>query len=122
METKQCGKCRVRFPVAAFSRQHKSKDGYQHYCRECCKALKAHYRYGITAEDLERLLGLQNHKCAVCQQQLSEKARPVIDHSHATLEVRGVLCNACNVLLGQAKDDINILQGAIRYLERRSKR
>jgi hypothetical protein len=32
-------------------------------------------------------------------------------------ERRGVLCNPCNNVLGDAKDNINILKAAITYLE-----
>lgn len=42
---------------------------------------------------------------------------PVIDHCHATGNVRGLLCMACNSMLGYAKDNIQTLSSAIQYLK-----
>lgn len=41
-----------------------------------------------------------------------------IDHNHTTREIRGLLCNDCNLILGYAKDSIEILENAIKYIER----
>lgn len=40
-----------------------------------------------------------------------------VDHDHATGEIRGVLCGACNWALGNAVDNIEVLQGLIEYLK-----
>jgi hypothetical protein len=39
-----------------------------------------------------------------------------IDHDHETGEVRGLLCRACNTLLGCVQDDAKLLGRAINYL------
>ncbi len=41
-----------------------------------------------------------------------------MDHCHTSGKVRESLCNQCNVLLGTASDDPDILREAIAYLER----
>ena len=41
------------------------------------------------------------------------------DHCHRTGRVRGILCRECNLLLGHARDDTNVLKAAIDYLDRR---
>lgn len=41
-----------------------------------------------------------------------------IDHCHVTGTFRGVLCSCCNNGLGLFKDRIDVLQSAIRYLQR----
>jgi len=43
--------------------------------------------------------------------------RLCIDHDHNTGIVRGLLCDKCNHLLGNATDSIKILLGAIKYLQ-----
>lgn len=57
----------------------------------------------------------QNNKCAICG--IDIKDNGVVDHSHITNKVRGILCNKCNVLLGMARDNVDILKKAIDYLQ-----
>ena len=40
------------------------------------------------------------------------------DHDHNTEEFRGWLCMSCNLILGHAKDDIEILKKTISYLKK----
>jgi len=40
------------------------------------------------------------------------------DHKHASGENRELLCQRCNRLLGQAKDDPRILEAAAAYVRR----
>lgn len=39
-----------------------------------------------------------------------------LDHNHVTGEFRGWLCKPCNLALGYAKDNIDVLQGLTHYL------
>ena len=41
----------------------------------------------------------------------------VVDHNHSTGKFRGIICNPCNIKLGQFQDDINNFKNAIKYLE-----
>ena len=43
-----------------------------------------------------------------------------IDHCHIKNKVRGLLCDACNNLLGRCKDNIDTLRKAINYLNERN--
>jgi hypothetical protein len=51
--------------------------------------------------------------CPIC----GKVAALVKDHCHDCGRDRGLICNNCNCLLGQAKDDVNVLHGAIKYLQ-----
>jgi hypothetical protein len=74
-------------------------------------------RYGITIDQYDALLKLQNNCCKICSTHESEfNKRLAVDHCHTTGKVRGLLCMACNILLGKAKDNINTLNNAIDYL------
>lgn len=89
----------------------------QLYCKTCAPTNKftgfirkynmSHPQYLKMIEDCSGL-------CEIC---LKEKATD-IDHDHKTGKVRGMLCGDCNKGLGFMKDNINILNGSVEYLER----
>lgn len=77
--------------------------------------------YGISLEDFENILELQNHSCAICSfsfDYTSQSKGPHVDHDHESGKVRMILCRFCNNLLGYADDNIVILENAIKYLEK----
>jgi len=49
---------------------------------------------------------------------LAGKHGLVVDHNHATGKVRALLCHNCNLTLGRAKDNPNILLSCIDYLNK----
>ena len=72
--------------------------------------------YGITKEQFLILRKQQKNKCCICRALL---IKPCVDHCHYTNKIRGLLCPKCNSLLGFAKDNVKILQNAIKYLKRK---
>ena len=78
------------------------------------------WKYGITREDYETQLLRQDGVCAICHTRDEGLwwGCFIVDHSHETGEVRGLLCSPCNALLGAARDRIDVLREAIAYLER----
>jgi hypothetical protein len=81
--------------------------------------------YNVDAATMESKLKSQGNKCDVCGDNLTV---PFVDHNHACCPggkscgkcVRGLLCRSCNMLLGFAKDDIDILTLAVKYLRKYS--
>lgn len=81
-------------------------------------------QFGLTeAEYAERLVA-QDGLCAICHrpETATTKSGAVrmlsIDHDHRTGRLRGLLCRACNLLIGYAADDAGTLRSAIAYLAR----
>lgn len=73
----------------------------------------------IRDEAHDRLYVEQDGLCAICKSELIEfGSKTCVDHVQGTDIVRGLLCNQCNVGLGMFKDSVEVLQGAITYLER----
>ena len=70
--------------------------------------------YNISEEEIVSLKIKQDNKCAICKSDLITEF--LVDHCHDTLKVRGLLCRSCNLALGMFKDDVNILNNAIQYL------
>lgn len=76
-------------------------------------------KYGITIEDYNKLLTSQNNCCATCQSPNPGGRSAVyfhVDHCHVTGKIRGLLCQACNNVLGLVKDNINTLKAMIKYV------
>lgn len=143
METKQCPRCKETLPISSFQKNKVSKDGLQYHCKDCRKEIdskpekrkkdreryhqnKDIYRnsryknaYGISLEEYNKRLKIQKGVCAVCNTVCSTGRALAVDHNHTTGEVRGLLCSTCNRGLGYFKDDINLLQNAIGYLEKK---
>lgn len=83
------------------------------------KHVKRIKRYGLTPQNYDDFLKKQEGKCAICRLVPEEsymKRTFHIDHCHSTGVVRGLLCQTCNLMLGFAKDNTNILREAIKYL------
>jgi hypothetical protein len=77
------------------------------------------WNYGITSDDYQVIFESQGGCCSIClTHQSSFKRRLSVDHDHVSGKVRGLLCIKCNTVLGQSRDDINILKAAISYLEK----
>ena len=74
--------------------------------------------YGMTLEQLNEMIDKQNNKCYVCGLPGEENVRGVlcIDHCHSSLKVRKLLCNYCNITLGQLKDDMSYIRKLVAYL------
>lgn len=78
--------------------------------------------YGMTIDDYNDLLQKQGYRCAICGCKVDDQetlnSRPLcVDHNHVAGNVRGLLCNSCNFVLGHVKDNISILENAVKYLK-----
>jgi hypothetical protein len=74
-------------------------------------------RYGITQEQFNQMLLNQNSKCKICSNDFKSSKDTHIDHCHNTNKVRGLLCNNCNMALGQFNDNTDNMDNAIIYLQ-----
>lgn len=75
--------------------------------------------YGLTCEQVEEMKRLQDYSCYVCGKHESEAGSKglVVDHNHATGEVRKLLCGRCNTALGLLNEDIGIFTSLINYVK-----
>jgi len=134
--TKICTKCDLRLPLHKFGKRSPNKDGYDSCCIECDRVWRKEYQkkyyrenkkanlsramkknYGITMEDKEKILEIQEYACAICSVKLELIERSsCVDHNHDTGAVRGVICHNCNSMLGGARDNPDVLFSGAKYL------
>lgn len=75
-------------------------------------------RYGLSLEEYEAMYSAQNKCCAICSKELPLGGTKglYVDHSHTTGVVRGLLCSGCNSAIGKLKEDRDIFERAMKYL------
>ena len=73
--------------------------------------------FRLTSEQYSSLLVKQNNSCVTCNVSFEDKT-PHVDHNHKTGKVRGILCQNCNLVIGHAYENIDILRQIIAYLSR----
>ena len=99
-----------------------NKKEYNLKNKDRAKAQFLKRKYNITPEQLQAMYEEQNYTCKTCPTHNDDTPRGLcVDHCHKTYEVRGLLCNDCNLMLGFAKDDIKRLEKAIEYLKTKGK-
>lgn len=130
----QCATCRKAAYVATChpDRKHFAKG----MCERCyaneyqrgdrIRGYQLKFYFGLTSERYEAMLHAQGGRCAICEcQDPGGRGSWHVDHNHACCPgkrscgrcVRALLCRACNHLLGNSKEDVAILEAAIRYIK-----
>ena len=119
-QSKVCNVCLTDKDLAEFPKDGRKtcKDCRNSYIRtyrrntpELQKLQKIKQLYGLEASEYQLLVESNPH-CPIC----GSEEPLVVDHDHSTQEVRGLICNHCNLVLGHARDNIEILKNAIAYL------
>jgi len=137
VELKLCSKCSQELPLDKFNKDKSRFSGLSYLCRACTsnkhieyfksrKAREKHeaarYKrdYGLSQEDITRMMESQNNSCKICNClitfEIKNPNRAQVDHCHKTGKVRGILCRKCNLSLGTVKDSIPRLMKMIEYL------
>jgi len=134
--TKVCTTCKVEKNINEFYLRggNYSPNSRKSKCKECDKKRVAetywkdpsvyqnnHLKrnYGITLNEYNQMLVEQGHRCKTCgtTEPGGKHGKFMVDHSHNTGEIRGLLCKSCNIALGEVGDNINTLQKMIEYLQ-----
>jgi hypothetical protein len=74
--------------------------------------------YGLTLEEFDLLMEVQNGLCGICKTiLLPTKSGTHVDHDHGNGRIRGLLCGNCNKGLGHFRDSPAFLLAAVSYLK-----
>jgi hypothetical protein len=138
----KCTDCNKNKELSEFHKNKSQPNGHANICRECWHKMAklrdpntrhlAYLRnrprqknselistYGITLERFNQMRASQDFLCGICGKHETDSNKGLhIDHCHETKRVRGLLCNSCNLAIGQLKHNVTILRKAIEYLER----
>tara|TARA_R100001129_G_C5204711_1_gene214891 strand:+ start:264 stop:710 length:447 start_codon:yes stop_codon:yes gene_type:complete len=121
-EGKTCSKCNTYKPLEMFPWKSGEKAFRTAICRSCENYLRKFRRnlrntYGDPPKD---------YSCPICKGTVDTLNENIggkhagfwaVDHCHETEKFRGWLCHMCNITLGGFKDDIKLMERAIRYLK-----
>lgn len=75
--------------------------------------------YDISIEDYEWMVDQQDGLCAIClKEPVGEYNLSIlhVDHDHQIGFNRSLLCQRCNLAIGQFDEDIEVMQRAINYI------
>lgn len=125
----QCKNCRKA--VAAIWRE-KNRDKCRAYARDWMRRNPIHShkhklanRYGITLQEYDSMLEAQNGVCAICgkdetrtDHRTGKPQKLSVDHNHSSGKNRGLLCDACNKVIGQFAEDSRRFRKAAEYLDK----
>lgn len=127
-ECKECSQKREREKFSAgsealqkkYEKQRHSWNDPENWSKRQLAVRKCHLKrtYGMSLEDFQDRLEDQKQCCAICGDHITTVTHKqlVVDHCHTTGKIRGLLCDLCNTALGKFKDNKEILQRAIKYL------
>ena len=115
--------------LSDFGSDIKALDGLSPTCRLCRNEMGFTKKYKLSLDDFAYMLTMQEG-CAICHTYEPGKNNWQVDHDHACCPVgpsggvtcgkcvRGILCSACNRMLGAARDNAQTLRNAADYLEK----
>lgn len=122
---KSCGKCKQDYTNRNCSIKGKGHPRFSHGLGHEHIKYSILKRYNLKPNEYTNLLKSQKGVCAICKKSeisitpfKNKTKRLSVDHNHKTGKIRGLLCNNCNLALGNFKDSIRNLKNAIKYLRK----
>ena len=124
MEIRICTYCRKEKPLeTGFYRDKNRSKGRSYCCIDCYKIKRKEYektekyKIAVRKSNIKKNYGIDYRiipdKCQIC----NSNKRICVDHDHKTGRIRGFICTCCNNVLGNARDNPDILRRLIIYLE-----
>lgn len=143
METRTCRRCGETKSIDSYYKEAK-RPSMMTICKTCHNARTRSYyaqltdedkqerwtrrrakTYGMTTDEMASMYQEQDGRCYLCQRECGSISRKrgtwdkglTVDHDHVTGVVRRALCSNCNMALGFARDDPDLLRRMADYIE-----
>lgn len=132
---KTCSRCFKTKSRDEFYEHKSTRDGLRSQCVSCQFEANVEYkrrnpnkvarwartsalrkRFGLGFDEFQAMCAAQDYRCLICME------RPewlCVDHDHKTGRIRGLLCQRCNVGLGNFKEDKTVLASLVKYIDER---
>jgi len=120
-DSAKCSICKDVKLAEFFYLSNTNVTGLHGWCKACSDKRtteNGRKRMGLSPTAYADLLVSQGNCCAICGTEKSGKKDFHLDHDHSTGKVRGILCRACNLMIGHANDSVLTLRNAALYLEK----
>jgi hypothetical protein len=75
-------------------------------------------KYGLTQDAFDQILAEQGGRCRICGTDDPGGKGWCIDHCHQSEQVRALMCSGCNMALGYAREDPEILRALADFAEK----
>lgn len=127
-DKKVCNICNRLLPVNEFAKNQNGKNNRtvrRPSCNDCRKKIDGEDMSLKDKREWNKLKpNLEIWECPICKKRTIPglTSKVVLDHDHITGKPRAWICDSCNTGLGRFKDDISIIENAIRYLKEKSKK
>jgi hypothetical protein len=131
--SKRCNKCHVYKPLSDYHKRPERPIGVRSMCKICLNA-KRQIKYeiyksnGMLNEYIWRRTGINityseyllkyemaGGCCEICHKHFDKLC---VDHNHQTEQVRGLLCVPCNLAIEHLKESPEIMNNAIKYIQK----
>lgn len=121
---KVCNRCNRLLPVNDFQKNQNGKNNRtvrRPSCDDCRDIIdgkqipnKIKQKWNLTKPNMVIW------QCPICKKRTIPglTSKVVLDHNHSTGNPNAWICDSCNTGLGRFKDDINVINEAIKYLKK----
>lgn len=114
-----CKSCSRRQLDTLQGDRNKWKRDHPEQYRQLRRVYRLKSQYGMTPDEWLEMFEGQGFACAACHSATpGGRGHWAVDHHHASGKVRGILCNSCNLALGQLQDDEGRILALLGYLQR----
>ena len=119
---KICNICHKLLDTTHFAKNQNGKNNRsvrRPSCSSCRKILEGmNMKLKVKSEWLKNKPINVPFECPICSKRTiaGVTSKVVLDHNHITGEARAWICDSCNTGIGRFKDDVAILQRAIKFL------